>query len=59
VAILPAVALIGILTAAVTLTGVVIGHRAGGRFGRPAEVAGGVILILIGTRILLEHLGVL
>jgi putative Mn2+ efflux pump MntP len=57
VAILPAVALIGILTAAVTLAGVVIGHRAGGRFGRPAEIAGGLILILIGTRILVEHLG--
>jgi putative Mn2+ efflux pump MntP len=35
----------------------VIGHRAGGRFGRPAEIAGGLILILIGTRILMEHLG--
>jgi putative Mn2+ efflux pump MntP len=58
VAILPAVTLIGVLTAAVTLAGVVIGHRAGGRFGRPAEIAGGIILILIGTRILFEHLGV-
>jgi putative Mn2+ efflux pump MntP len=58
VAILPAVALIGVLTAAVTLAGVFIGHRAGGRFGRPAEIAGGVILTLIGTRILLDHLGV-
>ena len=58
VAILPAVTLIGILTAVVTLLGVVIGHRAGGRFGRPAEMVGGVILILIGTRILFEHLGV-
>lgn len=58
VAILPAVALIGILTAVVTLIGVIIGRRAGGRFGRPAEILGGVILILIGTRILFEHLGV-
>ncbi|GID97203.1 manganese efflux pump MntP family protein [Amorphoplanes digitatis] len=58
VAILPAATLIGVLTAVVTLIGVFIGHRAGGRFGRPAEIAGGVILILIGTRILLDHLGV-
>lgn len=59
VAILPAVALIGVLTAVLTLLGVLLGHRAGGRFGRPAEIAGGVILILIGTHILMEHLGVL
>jgi putative Mn2+ efflux pump MntP len=30
----------------------------GSRFGKPAEIAGGVILILIGLNILLEHLGV-
>lgn len=59
VSILPAVLLIGAITAVVTLIGVVIGRHAGGRFGRPAEIAGGVILIAIGTRILLEHLGVL
>ena len=58
VSIIPAVALIGVITAVVTAIGVVIGRRAGGRFGRPAEIAGGVVLILIGTRILLEHLGV-
>ncbi|ABS05992.1 manganese efflux pump MntP family protein [Kineococcus radiotolerans] len=58
VSILPAVTLIGVITAVVTVIGVVIGRRAGGRFGRPAEIAGGVILILIGTRILLQHLGV-
>jgi putative Mn2+ efflux pump MntP len=58
VSILPAVALIGVITAVVTVIGVAIGRRAGGRFGRPAEIAGGVILILIGTRILLQHLDV-
>ncbi|GAA3614899.1 manganese efflux pump MntP family protein [Kineosporia mesophila] len=58
VSILPAVALIGAITTALTLIGVIIGRQAGGRIGRPAEIAGGVILIVIGTRILLTHLGV-
>ncbi|MBG6216253.1 putative Mn2+ efflux pump MntP [Arthrobacter sp. CAN_A6] len=38
--------------------GVLIGRRVGARFGKPAEIAGGIILILIGTRILLDHLGI-
>ncbi|GLY30780.1 manganese efflux pump MntP family protein [Kineosporia sp. NBRC 101731] len=59
VSILPAVALIGAITTVLTLVGVIIGRQAGGRIGRPAEIAGGVILILIGTRILIDHLGVL
>ena len=42
-----------------TFVGIVVGHRAGVKFRRPAEIAGGVILILIGTRILFEHLGIL
>lgn len=58
VAIGPAAVLIGVVTAAVSLAGVLIGHRAGLRFRKPAEIAGGVILIGIGTRILLDHLGV-
>lgn len=58
VSILGAAALIGVVTAVVSLVGVVVGHRAGLRFRGPAEIAGGVVLILIGLRILLEHLGV-
>ena len=50
---------IGVVTFALTLAGVHLGHRAGVRFRTPAEVIGGLILILIGTRILLDHLGVL
>ena len=53
-----AVTLIGITTFAISFAGVLIGHRVGIRFGAPAEIAGGVILILIGLSILLEHLGV-
>ena len=39
--------------------GVVIGHRFGARYKNKATLAGGVILILIGTKILLEHLGII
>ena len=39
--------------------GVGIGSRFGTRFQRQAGIAGGVILMLIGIKILLEHLGVL
>lgn len=57
--ILGAVAVIGVVTALLSLVGVWLGHRAGVRWRGPAEVVGGLILILIGTRILLDHLGVL
>ena len=36
-----------------------VGHRFGLRYKKKAEIAGGVILILIGVKILLEHLGIL
>ena len=52
-------ALIAATTFVLTFAGIVIGHRAGVKFRRPAEIAGGLILILIGTRILLDHLGIL
>ena len=50
--------LIGVTTALLSALGVWVGHRAGARFRRPAEVVGGVVLIAIGTRILLQHLGI-
>ena len=53
-----AVALIGVTTAVLAFVGVVVGRRVGARFGKPAEIVGGVVLILIGTRILLQHLGI-
>lgn len=58
-AILPAVCLIGVITFALSFAGVAIGHRFGARFKKKAEIAGGVALIAIGLKILLEHLGVL
>lgn len=54
-----AVTLIGVVTATVTFGGIVVGRRMGARFGRPAEILGGLVLIGIGTKILLEHTGVL
>ncbi|WP_106212563.1 manganese efflux pump MntP family protein [Kineococcus rhizosphaerae] len=59
VAIVPAAVAIGVTTGVITLVGVLVGHRVGARFGKPAEVLGGLVLIGIGTRILLDHTGVL
>lgn len=54
-----AIAIIGIVTFVISYAGVVIGHVFGSRFEKGAQIAGGVILILIGLKILLEHLGIL
>ena len=52
-------AVIGIITFAISVIGVRIGSIAGDRFNGKAEMLGGIILILIGIKILLEHLGFL
>ncbi len=54
-----AVVLIGVTTFLLSGLGVKIGNIFGNRFEKKAQVAGGVILILLGVKILLEHLGVL
>jgi putative Mn2+ efflux pump MntP len=54
-----AVVLIGVCTCVLSLVGVLVGRRVGARYGAPAEIAGGIILILIGTRVVLDHTGVL
>ena len=59
VEIISAVATIGLTTLLLSALGVVIGHRFGARYKNKATLAGGVILILIGTKILLEHLGII
>ncbi len=56
--ILPAVALIGATTFVLSAAGVRVGNVFGSRYKSKAELAGGVILIFMGTKILLEHLGV-
>lgn len=59
VEIVPAVSFIGITTFVISVVGVRIGHVFGARYKKRAEVAGGVILILLGVKILIEHLGIL
>ena len=59
VSILPAAALIGCTTFMISLVGVWTGRRFGGKLKDKAALAGGVILCLIGLKILLEHLGML
>lgn len=54
-----AVALIGAITFALSAAGVKVGSLFGSRFEKKAQVFGGVMLILLGLKILLEHLGVL
>ena len=57
--IVPAVSFIGVITFTLSLIGVKIGNLFGNRWKSKAEFAGGAILILIGLKILLEHLGAL
>ena len=57
--IVPAVSFIGIITFALSMVGVKIGNVFGARFKSKAEIFGGIVLILIGGKILLEHLGIL
>lgn len=56
--IIPAVSFIGIITFLFSFVGVKIGNIFGTKYKSKAEFIGGVILILIGIKILLEHLGV-
>lgn len=53
------VILIGITTFILSCVGVFLGNKFGARHNSKAELAGGVVLILIGLKILLEHLGIL
>lgn len=53
------VSLIGVITLILSALGVYIGNIFGMRYKKPAELAGGAVLVLIGLKILLEHLGVI
>ena len=57
--IVPSVSLIGVTTFIFSVAGVAIGHTFGARYEKPATIVGGVVLVLIGLKILLEHLGIL
>ena len=54
-----AISLIGIITFIISIAGVKIGNIFGDKYEKKAEFAGGLILILLGVKILLEHLGIL
>ncbi len=55
--IIPAVSMIGIITFCFSFLGVKIGNAFGAKFESKAELAGGIILIGMGIKILLDHLG--
>lgn len=57
--IIPAVSFIGVTTFVLSIVGVKVGNFFGTKYKSRAELAGGIILILMGTKILLEHLGLL
>jgi putative Mn2+ efflux pump MntP len=48
---------IGVVSSAVTVIGMQVGSRLGARFGRRMEILGGLVLIAIGIKILLQHIG--
>lgn len=56
--IVAAVSIIGTTTFVLSALGLLIGSRFGARYKKGAEIAGGIILIAIAIKILLEHLGV-
>lgn len=54
-----AILLIGIVTCALSALGVKIGSVFGDKFEKKAQIAGGIILMLLGVKILLEHLEII
>ena len=59
VQILPAAGLIGVTTSLLSFVGIYIGNVFGARYKSRAELAGGIILVVIGVKILLQHLGII
>lgn len=57
--IIDAITIIGITTMVISIIGVVVGNFFGSRYKSKAEFIGGLILVLLGLKILLEHLGIL
>ena len=59
VQIIPAVTFIGVTTFSLSALGLILGHRLGAHSKSTAEMAGGVVLICMGVKILLEHTGII
>lgn len=56
--IVPAVSFIGVITFTLSVLGIKMGNVFGSIYKNKAELAGGIVLILMGLKILLEHLGI-
>ncbi len=54
-----AIAIIGVITFTLSMIGYKIGNLLGSKFEKWAELAGGIILVLLGLKIMLEHIGVI
>ena len=54
-----AIAVIGVTTFVLSVVGVAVGHVFGARYEKGATIAGGIVLILIGCKIFLEHVGII
>ena len=54
--IIEAITIIGFTTMIISIAGVVVGNFFGGRYKHKAELVGGIILVLLGLKILIEHL---
>ena len=54
-----AITIIGLTTFVLSIIGVIVGNFFGNKYKKKSEIAGGIILILIGVKILLEHLGII
>lgn len=59
VSLVSSISLIGVITFLFSFAGVIIGNKFGARFKSKAEIAGGAVLIIIGIKILVEHLGII
>ena len=53
------ISMIGVITFILAIVGTKVGNRFGDKYEKKAELVGGVILILLGIKILLEHMGIL
>ena len=56
--IIEASSMIGLITFIISVLGVIIGHRVGNKLGNKANILGGIVLILFGCKLLLEHLDI-
>ena len=54
-----AISIIGIITFIISILGVKVGNKFGDRYQNKAELVGGIILVVLGIKILLEHLGII